>query len=370
MGTEQKTDSEAIKPKFLHAKRLIIAPHTPQTKQGLRFALRVVQAGPVLIFVALIIVLSILEPLFFTPRNISNLAVQSSIVAILALGVFLVILTAGIDLSVGSVMALGTVTGAIVFHSLPNAGWLVAPVMVCTGAIIGLVNGLIFVKGKMPHPFIPTLAMLNAARGIALLISDGKPIPGLPDYIRWLGAGRIGPVPVPAILVVILVILTVLLTRITRWGRWIYAVGGNNEAARRLGIPVDKVLISVYVLAGVGAGFAAIVVGGRTNAGYPTAGQLAELDAIAAVIIGGASFFGGHGRVFNVLIGALILGSIRNGLNLLGVSAHWQLVIIGVVIVIAVLLDVTRLRLEGRFRTVQAEESEKGKPDENWEADE
>jgi len=331
-----------------------------KSKRSVRISLKIIQAGPVLILLVLMLVLSILEPLFLTPRNLSNLAVQSSIVAILSLGVFLVILTAGIDLSVGSVMALGTVTGALTFVALPSVGWLVAPVMVLTGAAVGLVNGLVFVKGHMPHPFIPTLAMLNAARGMALLISNGRPIPGLPDYVRWLGAGKIGTIPVPALVVAFLVFLTFLLTRVTKWGRWIYAVGGNMEVARRLGIPVDRVLISVYVLAGVGAGFAAIIVGGRTNAGYPTAGQLAELDAIAAVIIGGASFFGGRGRVFNVLIGALILGGIRNGLNLLGVSAHWQLVIIGVVIVIAVLLDVTRIRLEGRFRTFQAEELEKG----------
>lgn len=338
------------------------------SKRDIRLSLKIIQAGPVLIFLVLVVVLYLLEPLFLTPRNLGNLAVQSSIVAILALGVFLVILTAGIDLSVGSVMALSTVTGALIFRTMPVSGWLVAPVMVLTGASIGLINGLIFVKGRMPHPFIPTLAMLNAARGIALLLSDGSPIPGMPDYVRWLGAGRLGGIPLPAFVVAVLVVLTVLLTRMTQWGRWIYAVGGNVEAARRLGIPVDRVLISVYVLAGVGAGFAAIVVGGRTNAGYPTAGQLAELDAIAAVIIGGASFFGGHGRVFNVLIGALILGSIRNGLNLLGVSSHWQLVIIGVVIVVAVVLDVTRIRLEGRFRTVQAEESEKDAHDSSVEA--
>ncbi len=330
-----------------------------QTKKGLSIALRIVQAGPVLIFVALVLVLWILEPIFLSPRNIGNLAVQSSIVAILALGVFLVILTAGIDLSVGSVMALSTVTGALVFNMLSAPGWMVAPVMVMTGVFVGFINGIIYVKGKMPHPFIPTLAMLNAARGAALLISDARPIPGLPDYVRWIGSGRIGAVPVPALFVLVLVVLAIILTRVTRWGRWIYAVGGNKEAARRLGIPVDRVLISVYVLSGMGAGLAAIVVGGRTNAGYPTAGNLAELDAIAAVIIGGASFFGGYGRVSNVVIGALILGTIRNGLNLLGVSSHWQLVIIGIVIVLAVLLDVTRIRLEERFRTVQAEDTEK-----------
>lgn len=324
-------------------------------ERSLRLGLYAVQGGPIMVLVLLIIVLTAFDARFLSVLNIQNVLVQSSIVAVLALGQVLVILTAGIDLSVGSVAALATVTGALVYGLGVATGPWVIPTMLGTGLLVGLVNGFGYVKGRMPHPFIITLAMLNIARGIALLLADGRPIPGMPELVVWLGSGFLGPVPVPALLVSVLAALAVVLTRTMKWGRWIYAVGGDREAARRAGIPVDRVLISVYGLSGLAAGFAGIILAGRTNAGYPTAGELAELDSIAAVIIGGASFFGGRGRVSNVLIGAVILGVIRNGLNILGVSAFWQLVIIGLVVAVAVELDVLRRFMENRFRTIQGE---------------
>lgn len=323
-------------------------------EQGLRVALSLVHGGPILVLILLMIALTMLESRFLSVVNLQNVAVQSSIVAVLALGQVLVILTAGIDLSVGSVAALASVTGALAFAG-GGAGVWVIPAMLATGLLVGLVNGVGYVKGRMPHPFIITLAMLNAARGLALLLADGRPIPGMPDFVVTMGSGFLGPVPVPALIVAVLAVLGVVLTRLMKWGRWIYAVGGDREAARRSGIPVDRVLISVYALSGLSAGVAGIILAGRTNSGYPTAGQLSELDAIAAVIIGGASFFGGRGRVSNVLIGALVLGVIRNGLNLLGVSSFWQLVIIGLVIAFAVELDVLRRHLENRYRTMEGE---------------
>jgi ribose transport system permease protein len=180
----------------------------------------------------------------------------------------------------------------------------------------------------------------------------------MPDAVRTMGTGLIGPLPVPTVLVAVLALIAwAMLTR-TQWGRWIYAVGGDPDAARRVGIPVDRVLLSVYVLCGLTAGVAAVLVAARTNAGSPTAGQLIELDAITAVIIGGASFFGGRGSVLNVIAGALIIGVIRNGLNLLDVTPFWQSIAIGVLVIASLELDVLRGWLEERLRVAQARGAE------------
>jgi ribose transport system permease protein len=325
-----------------------------RSEQAIRIGLAAVRVGPLLILILLAAVMTALDPIFLTQRNVTNVFVQSSVIATLALGQLLVILTRGIDLSVGSAMALATVTGALVYHSSAGSPVLALLTMIGTGVAIGVINGVLLVKGRLPHPFIVTLAMLSAASGLALVISDGRAIPDMPTAIRDAGSGFVGPFPIPALIVLGLALLASVLTRRLKWGRWIYAVGGNPEAARRTGIPVNRVLISVYVLSGLAAGVAAIIVAGRTNAGFPTAGRLAELDAIAAVIIGGASFFGGRGTVGNAIVGALTIGVIRNGLNLLGVDAAWQLVAVGVVVVIAVELDVVRSHLERRFRVLQA----------------
>ena len=229
--------------------------------------------------------------------------------------------------------------------------------MLATGLLIGAVNGVVYVKGRLPHPFIITLAMLSIARGLALWLSGGQPIRGMPPIVDAIGGGTIGWFPVSAILVLgIAVVVYVFTTRVV-WGRWIYAVGGNPEAARRTGIPVNGVLISVYVLSGLAAGVAGIITAGRLNAGSPTFGELAELDSIAAVVIGGASFLGGRGNVVNALVGALMIGVIRNGMNLLAVDAFFQLIVIGVVIVLAVEADVLRGYLEDRFRVIEASRS-------------
>jgi len=210
------------------------------------------------------------------------------------------------------------------------------------------------VWGRLPHPFIITLASLSIARGLALRLSEGQPKRGMPDAIRSIGNGSIGWLPYSAFLVAaIAVLVAVVLSRLV-WGRWIYATGGNPEAARRTGIPVRPVLVSVYVMCGLLAGVAAIITSGRLNAGSPTAGSLAELDSIAAVIIGGASFLGGRGNVANALVGAVMIGVIRNGMNLMNVDAFLQPIVIGVVIVLAVEADVLRAWLEERFRVLQA----------------
>lgn len=319
----------------------------------LRIALGVIRLGPVLMLGGLIVAMWLLSPVFLTTGNAKNVLSQTAAIAVLAIGQLLVILTRGIDLSVGSTLALASVVGAIAFaHG--NPGVVVIAIMLATGAAVGFVNGAVYVWGRLPHPFIITLATLSIARGLALQFSGGQPKRGVPGMVRSVGDSSFHWVPYSAFLVVgIALLIAGVLARMV-WGRWIYATGGNPEAARRTGIPVKSVLISVYVLCGLLAGVAAIITSGRLNAGSPTSGNLAELDSIAAVIIGGASFLGGRGNVMNALVGALMIGVIRNGMNLLNVGAFLQPIVIGVVIVLAVESDVLRGRLEERFRVIQA----------------
>jgi ribose transport system permease protein len=315
--------------------------------------LNALRAGPILILVLLLMAFATQSDIFLTTENVGNILAQSAVIALLALGQLLVILTRGIDLSVGSVLALSTVAGVLLFERV-ESGPLVILAMVGTGAFVGLLNGLVFVKLKLPHPFITTLAMMSVARGVALVISDGQPRTGMPESVRTIGGDSIGWFPLSAFVVAAaLLLLALALYRLT-WGRWVYAVGGNPEAARRTGIPVDRVLIAVFVISGLAAGVAGVLTAGRTNAGSPTFGELAELDATSAVIIGGASFLGGRGKVSNALVGALMVGVLRNGLNLLNVDAFYQMIAIGSILVLAVWLDTVRQRLEGKFRTLQA----------------
>jgi ribose transport system permease protein len=300
-----------------------------------------------------IAIVAMLSPVFLTPRNVGNVLSQSAVIAVLALAQLLVIITRGIDLSVGSVLALSAVVGALVYSAIPS-GTLVIVAMLLTGTAVGAVNGIVFVYGRLPHPFIITLATLSIARGLALWLSGGQPLQGMPPIIQGIGGGSIGWFPLSAFLVAALAAVGLLLTTRLVWGRWIYAVGGNLDGARRAAIPVNWVVISVYIISGFAAGVAALITSGRLNGGSPTFGELAELDTIAAVVIGGASFLGGRGTVANALIGALMIGVIRNGMNLLNVDAFLQPIVIGVVIVLAVELDVIRGRLEERLRVMQA----------------
>lgn len=319
----------------------------------LRLALRLVNAGPLIILTTLIIFFSAINPLFVSERNLQSLAVQSSLIAALAIGVLLPILTQGIDLSVGAIMALSTVMGAVFFHDLAAAPWLVILVIIGTGGLAGLINGLAYVKGRIPHPFIVTLAMMSIARGAALLIADGTAIAGMPEAVQTAGSGYLGPFPVPALIVAVLAFLAWCFTTKQVWGGWIYAVGGNPDAAREVGIPVGRVLISVYVFSGLCAGVAGLITAGRTNSGFPTAGNLSELDAIAGVIIGGASFFGGRGTVVNAVIGGVIVAAVRNGLNMIGVDTYAQYVALGLIVFLAVFMDVQRARIETRFQALE-----------------
>jgi ribose transport system permease protein len=349
------SDDSGVEPASTSDQRRRAESTPPASRRSpLEFGLIFLRIGPAIGLLILIVVLTQLSPAFATTRNIGNLLAQSAVICVLAIGQLLVIVTRGIDLSVGSTLALGTVTGALaVTAGLPTP--IVILVMLFTGVAVGAVNGIFYVFGRLPHPFIITLATLSVARGLALWLSGGRPIQGMPDPILVIG-GQIlfGWLPVSTIVVAALALGVLLLTTRMVWGRWIYAVGGNPEAARRIGIPVGGTLVSVYVLSGLMAGVAALLTAGRTAGGAPTFGNLAELDAIAAVIIGGASFLGGRGHVGNAIVGALIIGVIRNGMNLLNVDSFFQPMVIGVVIVLAVEADVIRNRLEQRFRLIQA----------------
>jgi len=307
------------------------------------------QFGPLLALAVMSAVLSVMSPNFLTLDNLTNVFRQSTINALLALGQLMVIITAGIDLSVGSVLGVCCVVFALLLkNGAPVLLALVATILL--GLALGLINGALLTYLRLPHPFISTLGMMNVARGAALIISGGFPISGLPESARFLGAGVVGPVPVPIIVVLAVYFGFYLFLTRTVVGRDIYAIGGNQEAARLSGINVRQRLNLVYGLSGALAGLSAIVLAGRMNSGFPLAGSGAELDAIAAVIIGGASFFGGIGTVWGTLTGALIMGVLRNGLNLLEVSALWQTVVIGIVIVVAVWIDVLRKQMFGRER--------------------
>jgi len=256
-------------------------------------------------------------------------------------------LTAGIDLSVGAVLLQKMMTTAV----LARDGFpplLLVPLPILIGMTVGLINGLGLTKLHLPHPFIVTLGTLNIARGVGNLVSGGVPVSGLPEIVRFWGAGSIpiGDVQIPVSLVIVALLYFgfFVFLQYTRTGRHIYAIGGNPQAARVSGINVDRTLILAYVLCGAMAGLAGLLVAGRTNSGFPNAGIGAELDAISAVIIGGASFFGGRGSVLGVLAGVLVIGLLRNILNLNNVQVFWQQVLIGVVIILAVSLDVIRRR--------------------------
>ncbi len=300
--------------------------------------------GALLGLIIIMIGLSFASPHFLTFRNLMNVAQQSAINSLVASGMLLAILTAGIDLSVGSILALSiSVSGILIV----NMGWnsvLAVIIGLAVAALAGTTNGLVLTKLRLPHPFISTLGMMNVARGLALIITNASPVSGFPRWIQFIGSGYVGRIPFSFIMVLsIVVFFHFFLTR-TTLGRQIYAVGGNREAARLSGIDTDKVRIMVYTLSGLMAGIAGLTLMGRVNAAYPLAGLAYETDAIAAVIIGGASFMGGVGNIWGTLIGAIMIAVIRNGLNLLGVSPDAQTIVIGLVIIGAVFVDVLRRR--------------------------
>lgn len=293
--------------------------------------------------VALSLALSILSPYFLTVSNLSSVARQIAVINIIALGMTLIIISGGIDLSVGSVMAFGGICGTLLLEKgVPLGAAILGAVL--AAAAWGLVNALL-ITGLRVSPFIATLGTMGAARGLTLVITGGMPVVNLPESFGWLGDGNIlGVLPVPLAVLVVLALLTGLILKYTRLGRYAYAIGSNVEAARYSGIPVRRYLTAIYVAGAALTGLAGMIESSRLITGQPTAGQGYELSVIAAVVIGGGSLSGGEGTVTGTVAGAVLMGLVSNGSNLLGVSPFWQQVLIGAVIVIAVAVDELRKR--------------------------
>nr|WP_279161777.1 ribose ABC transporter permease [Plesiomonas shigelloides] len=289
----------------------------------------------------LIAVVSFLNPNFFMLDNLLNILRQTSVNAIIAVGMTLVILTAGIDLSVGSVLALcGAVAATMVGLELPV--YVVIPAALALGAALGGISGVIIAKGKV-QAFIATLVTMTLLRGATLVYTDGRPVStgfsDAADSFAWLGTGYLFGIPVPIWLMALVFIAAWYMLNHTRMGRYIYALGGNEAATRLSGINVGRVKIAVYALCGLLAALAGLIVTSRLSSAQPTAGTGYELDAIAAVVLGGTSLAGGKGRIMGTLIGALIIGFLNNALNLLDVSSYYQMIAKAVVILLAVLVD-------------------------------
>jgi ribose transport system permease protein len=300
------------------------------------------QLGTLSGLLGLIVVLWILTPHFLTVSNLLNVAEQATIIAIIAVGMTFVIITGGIDLSVGSVLAFAGVVMASALHGdipLPLA----LLIGLGVGLLSGVINGLLITIGRLP-PFIATLGMMSVARGAALMFTEGRPISGFSEGFRSIATGEILKIPAPVVIMIVVYLIAHFVLKRTKLGRYTYAIGGNEEAALLSGINVRLNKTMVYGIAGLLSGLAAILLTARLNSAQPIAGMSYELDAIAATVIGGTSLLGGEGTVSGTLIGALIMAVLRNGLNLLSVSSFFQQVVIGSVIIFAVLIDMALKR--------------------------
>ena len=295
--------------------------------------------GALIGLIFMVIILSILSPNFLDLSNILNVLRQVSVNALIAFGMALVILTGGIDLSVGSLLALGSAITATLLASGMDP-ILAVLLGLLSGGVMGALNGLIITKGKVA-PFIATLATMTIFRGLTLVLMKGRPITGLSqdNFFKYIGQGYIWWIPLPVIWMLIAFVITLFILRKTVFGRTVYAIGGNEEAAILSGLKTVKAKIWVYTITGVLTTFAGLILTSRLNSAQPNAGVTYELDAIAAVVLGGTSLMGGRGWVFGTLIGALIIGVLNNGLNLLNVSPFFQQVVKGGVILLAVLID-------------------------------
>lgn len=306
--------------------------------------------GIVLILLGLFILMSVLSPAFLKTRNLLNVVRQISVIGLIGMGVTIVIITTGIDLSSGSVIALSAVIAASLAQ---REGWeaamypglagklpVIVPILagILIGVLCGFLNGWTIAKFKIP-PFIATLGMMTIARGFALLYSDGRPVSSLTDSYNFIGQGEVLGIPFPIIILAVMAVLTHIMLNNTKFGRHIYAIGGNEQAAKISGLDVGKMLILIYTFAGFLSGLAGVVLSSRISSGQPGLGQGYELDAIASAVIGGTSFSGGIGTIWGTMVGALIIGILNNGLDLLNVSAYWQQIVKGLIIVIAIILD-------------------------------
>lgn len=302
--------------------------------------------GIIIAFLVLCIFLSV-NPItsnsFFTQKNLFNVLRQISTNLYLACGMTMVIILGGIDLSVGSIIALSgcVAAGCVARYNLPLSVAILVGLVI--GLAVGIFNGAFICKTTIP-PFIVTLATMNIAKGFAYVYTGGSPVRVVTKEWQFIGAGYIGPVPTPVVVLVVVLIVTAIIMNKTKMGRHIYAVGGNPQAAEFSGIKVAKVKFFVHAYSGMMAGLAGVVLASRMYSGQPTAGDGAEMDAIAAVVVGGTSMAGGSGKIGGTIIGGLIIGVLNNGLNLLNVNSFWQYVVKGAVILLAVFIDFIRSR--------------------------
>lgn len=295
--------------------------------------------GIYIAFAILFITLSITSESFLTTTNIINILRQVSIIGIVSIGMSFVIMTGGIDLSIGSIMALSAVV-ATSFAKVDSSYSLFIPVIVgiMVGLACGLTNGILVAKWRV-SPFIATLGMMTAARGLAMVYTEGRPVIGLSDSYNSIGSGSFLNLPIPIIIFVAIVLIGTFLLNFTVFGRYVFATGGNEQAAKLSGIRVTSIQIGVYAIAGILAGVGGMILSSRIMSGSPVLGQGYELDAIAAVVIGGTSLLGGVGSIMGTVVGVLIIGVMNNGLDLLNVSSYYQQILKGAIIVIAILLD-------------------------------
>lgn len=306
-----------------------------------RFSLILSKFGIIIAFAAVFTVLSIATPYFLTLPNMITVLRQISFNGIVALGMTFIIVTGGIDLSVGSLLCLA---GLVSAHysvagsgsEMPLAIAVLAGVLVAT--LFGLINGMLIAKGKLP-PFIVTMATMTIVRGISLVYSDGRPITGFNNGYKEIGQGSVLNIPIPVVIFGVMLLISVILLKYSKFGRHVFAVGGNEKAAIASGINAAKVQTMVYVIGGVMCGIAGVALTSRLNAASPQAAEGYELDAIASVVIGGTSLSGGRGGVLGTVIGALLIGIIGNGLDIMNVSSYYQKIIKGCIILLAVFLD-------------------------------
>ena len=306
-----------------------------------------------LVLIVTIIVFGILYEQFLTPSNISNILLQSSILGIVAGGMTFVILSGGIDLSVGSVVALASAISAGLEVNMHLPWYLAFLGAIFVGALIGAINGGLIVYGGL-QPFIATLTTMAIARGVTLAYTQGYPISGMSDAFLFWGSGDIHGFPMPIIVMIVTLLLLYFILKMTRFGFHIYAVGGHEQASRVTGVDINRTKFAVYVVSGITASIGGILLAGRLWSAQPNAALGFELDAIAAVVLGGTSLFGGIGGIGGTVIGVLIMGSLDNGLRLLGVTSYVQQVIKGTVFILAVLLD---LIVKGKFSKRKIDET-------------
>ena len=297
--------------------------------------------GALLVLCVFLTVFPRTREVFPTSKNLFNVLRQNSTNLYLACGMLMVIILGGIDLSVGSIIALSgcVAAGCVSRYNLPIAVAIVAGILI--GVIVGMFNGLVICKTTIP-PFIVTLATMNIAKGLAYVYTGGSPVRVVTKEWQFIGAGYVGPFPTPVVILLFVLIITAIVMNKTKLGRHIYAVGGNPMAASVSGLNTAKVKFIVHTYSGLMAGLAGVVLASRMYSGQPTAGDGAEMDAIAAVVVGGTSMAGGSGKIGGMIIGGLIIGVLNNGLNLLNVNSFWQYVVKGIVILLAVMLDFLR----------------------------